>query len=56
LARDGVIARQRRPGAVYAYTIAARFLPAQRGVSHPCEQKNRKLRKQGLAPDSLDQG
>src|SRR6476660_7869909 len=34
LAEAGVIARQRRPGGVYAYTIAARFLPAQRGVSH----------------------
>jgi DNA-binding transcriptional MocR family regulator len=34
LAADGVIARQRRPGGVYAYVIAARFLPARRGVSH----------------------
>lgn len=38
LAEDGVIARQRRPGGVYAYTIAARFLPAQRGVSHRREK------------------
>src|SRR3954470_13789501 len=34
LAEEGVIARQRRPGGVYAYTIASRFLPAARGVSH----------------------
>lgn len=34
LAEAGVITRQRRPGGVYAYTIAARFLPAARGVSH----------------------
>jgi DNA-binding transcriptional ArsR family regulator len=34
LAQEGVIARQRRPGGVYAYTIASRFLPAARGVSH----------------------
>jgi hypothetical protein len=34
LAEDGIIARQRRPGGVYAYVIAARFLPAARGVSH----------------------
>src|SRR6185295_5824790 len=34
LAQEGVIARQRRPGGVYAYTIASRFLPANRGVSH----------------------
>ena len=33
-AAEGVIARQRRPGGVYAYVIAARFLPAARGVSH----------------------
>ena len=34
LAKEGVIARQRRPGGVYRYIIAARFLPAARGVSH----------------------
>jgi DNA-binding transcriptional ArsR family regulator len=34
LAAEGVIARQRRPGGVYRYVIAARFLPAMRGVSH----------------------
>ena len=34
LAEEGVIARQRRPGGVYAYIIASRFLPAARGVSH----------------------
>src|SRR5215217_3561051 len=34
LAEEGVIARQRRPGGVYAYTITSRFLPAMRGVSH----------------------
>jgi DNA-binding transcriptional ArsR family regulator len=34
LERDGVVTRQRRPGGVYAYTIASRFLPASRGVSH----------------------
>ena len=34
LAEEGVITRQRRPGGVYAYTIASRFLPASRGVSH----------------------
>jgi DNA-binding transcriptional ArsR family regulator len=27
LAQLGIVARQRRPGGVYAYTIAARFLP-----------------------------
>ena len=37
LAAEGVIARQRRPGGVYAYTIARRFLPAARGVSHSRE-------------------
>ena len=52
MAAEGVIARQRRPGGVYAYFIASRFLPAQRGVSHqrergvPCtrteEQKGKK--------------
>ena len=54
LAQEGVIARQRRPGGVYAYVIASRFLPAARGVSHqrekgvpPAEQKNRQVRKQG---------
>jgi DNA-binding transcriptional MocR family regulator len=38
LAKEGVIARQRRPGGVYAYTIASRFLPASRGVSHSREK------------------
>jgi hypothetical protein len=38
LAAEGVIARQRRPGGVYAYTIARRFLPASRGVSHSRDQ------------------
>ena len=38
LAAEGVIARQRRPGGVYAYVIAARFLPAGRGVSHSREK------------------
>jgi len=38
LAEEGVIARQRRPGGVYAYTIASRFLPAARGVSHAREK------------------
>ena len=38
LAAEGVIARQRRPGGVYAYTIARRFLPARRGVSHSREK------------------
>jgi DNA-binding transcriptional ArsR family regulator len=38
LAEAGVIARQRRPGGVYAYTIASRFLPAARGVSHSREK------------------
>ncbi len=38
LAQEGVIARQRRPGGVYAYVIASRFLPAQRGVSHSRER------------------
>ena len=36
--QEGVIARQRRPGGVYAYVIAARFLPAARGVSHQREK------------------
>jgi DNA-binding transcriptional ArsR family regulator len=34
LARDGILTRQRRPGGCYAYTIATRFLPAAREVSH----------------------
>ena len=34
LAREGVVQRQRKPGGVYAYVIAGRFLPASRGVSH----------------------
>jgi DNA-binding transcriptional MocR family regulator len=38
LAAEGIIARQRRPGGVYAYTVAARFLPAMRGVSHQREK------------------
>jgi DNA-binding transcriptional MocR family regulator len=38
LAKDGVIARQRRAGGVYAYVIEARFLPAARGVSHQRER------------------
>jgi hypothetical protein len=38
LAEEGVIARQRRPGGVYAYVIAGRFLPAARGVSHQREK------------------
>jgi DNA-binding transcriptional MocR family regulator len=38
LAAEGVIARQRRPGGVYAYVIAARFLPARRGLSHSREK------------------
>ena len=42
LTEEGVIARQRRPGGCYAYTIASRFLPARRGVSH--------LREKGVPP------
>src|SRR4051812_26888077 len=38
LAEEGVIARQRHPGGCYAYTIASRFLPAARGVSHSREK------------------
>jgi DNA-binding transcriptional ArsR family regulator len=38
LAKAGVIARQRRPGGVYAYVVDTRFLPAQRGVSHRREK------------------
>src|SRR3954447_5327295 len=38
LAEAGVLARRRRPGGVYAYVIAARFLPAARGVSHSRER------------------
>jgi DNA-binding transcriptional ArsR family regulator len=38
LAAAGVVARQRRPGGVYAYTIASRFLPVARGVSHQREK------------------
>ena len=41
LAHDGILTRQRRPGGCYAYTIAARFLPASR-VSHQ--------RKKGVPP------
>ena len=62
LAKEGVIARQRRPGGVYAYVIAGRFLPAREGcptsakrVSHRREQKNRQVRKQGTRErDSLN--
>ena len=57
LAKEGVIARQRRPGGVYAYTDreplpagAARGVPpARAGVSHRQEEKNRQIRKQGRA-------
>ena len=42
LAAEGIISRQRRPGGCYAYTIASRFLPAMRGVSHQ--------RKKGVPP------
>ena len=38
LAQEGVIQRQRRPGGVYRYVIAGRFLPAMRGVSHSREK------------------
>jgi len=38
LAAEGIISRQRRPGGVYRYVIAARFLPAARGVSHQREK------------------
>jgi DNA-binding transcriptional MocR family regulator len=38
LVQEGVIARQRRPGGVYSYVIAGRFLPAARGVSHSREK------------------
>jgi len=38
LAEEGVITRRRRPGGVYAYVIASRFLPAARGVSHRREK------------------
>jgi DNA-binding transcriptional ArsR family regulator len=47
LTADGVIARQRRPGGVYAYVIAARFLPAARGVSHS--------RKEGVPPPRTEE-
>src|ERR1044072_4402484 len=30
MARNGFLTRQRRPGGCYAYTVAARFLPATR--------------------------
>jgi DNA-binding transcriptional MocR family regulator len=39
LAADGIIARQRRPGGCYAYTIASRFLPASRRESHWRERR-----------------
>jgi DNA-binding transcriptional ArsR family regulator len=38
LAAEGVVTRQRKPGGVYVYVIAARFLPAARGVSHSREK------------------
>src|SRR5690349_1867763 len=47
LAKEGVITRQRRPGGVYGYVIEARFLPAQRGVSH--------ARKRGVPPASREE-
>lgn len=34
LERAGIIRRHRKPGGVYSYSVDARFLPAQRGVSH----------------------
>jgi DNA-binding transcriptional ArsR family regulator len=56
LAEAGVIARQRRPGGIYAYVIEARFLPAQRGVSHqrvkgvpPPEREEQTGKKTGYA-------
>ena len=56
LAQEGVIARRRRPGGVYAYTIASRFLPAQRGVSHqrekgvpPARREEQESKKTGFA-------
>jgi len=57
LAAEGVIARQRRPGGVYAYVIEARFLPAARGVSHsrekgvpPARREEQESKKTGGAP------
>ena len=54
LAKEGAIARQRRPGGVYGYAIASRFLPAVRGASHqrergvpPTEREEQAERKQG---------
>jgi DNA-binding transcriptional ArsR family regulator len=47
LAQEGVITRQRRPGGVYAYVIAGRFLPASRGVSH--------LREKGVPPAGTEE-
>lgn len=38
MADAGIVTRVRRPGAAYAYTVAARFLPAMRGVSHRREK------------------
>src|SRR3954471_12003450 len=55
-AQEGVIARQRRPGGVYAYVIAGRFLPAARGGSHqrdsgvpPAARKEQVGKKTGYA-------
>ena len=56
LAEEGVIMRQRRPGGVYAYVIASRFLPAGRGVSHsrdrgvpPARREEQEGKKTGYA-------
>ena len=64
LAQEGVIARQRRPGGVYAYTSPAASCRRSGGcptgaigVSHQREQKNRQIRKQGTRErDSPNQG
>ena len=47
LAVEGVIARWRRPGGVYAYVIDKCFLPASRGVSH--------LRERGVPPPGREE-
>ena len=62
LAQEGVIARQRRPGGVYALRHRGPLPAGARGVSHRekrvshrREQKNRQVRKQGRATRAIRQ-
>ena len=56
LAQEGVIARQRRPGGVYAYRINSRFLPAARQVSHSHERGVPPARREEYPPKKSPDG